>query len=131
VGVGARDWTPFGPTSRVSETASENGPPRGVGAVAFRRDDVRVGAIGCRWNGVGDEGGVKPDPDEGSSIGGDATSGGEDIVSGVLSMMGGVSTGAEDVFAVSDDGLEPRRSSRDICIRESRTRSRIAIPYGE
>ena len=67
---------PLGPTSSVSEIAVEKGPPRVVGAVALRRDVVREGAMGCLWNGVGDDGGVRPDPDDGSSTGGEATLGG-------------------------------------------------------
>jgi hypothetical protein len=75
--VGESDWIPFGPTSKVSDMAVENGPPRLVGAVDFSRDDVLVGAIGWRWNGVGEDGGVSPEPEDGSSTGGEATLGGE------------------------------------------------------
>ena len=67
--MGDSDWIPFGPTNRVSDMAVENGPPRVVGAVALSSDDVLVGAIGWRRNGVGEDGGVSPDPDDGSSTG--------------------------------------------------------------
>ena len=56
--------------------AVENGP-RAVGAVAWSSDDARLGVMGCRMNGGGEEGGVRPEPEGGSSAAGDKFSGGE------------------------------------------------------
>jgi hypothetical protein len=120
---------PFGPTRRVSDMAVENGPPRDVGAVDLSRDDVLVGAIGWRWNGVGEDGGVSPDPEDGSSTGGEATLGGELawVASGIKDVTSADPTDAVDVERLEDS----RRSMRDMTILPSRMRSRIAIPYGE
>jgi hypothetical protein len=127
--VGESDWMPFGPTRRVSDMAVENGPPRDVGAVDLSREDVLVGAIGWRWNGVGEDGGVSPDPEDGSSTGGEATLGGELAwaASGIKDVASADPTGAIDVEGLDDS----RRSIRDMTILPSRMRSRIAIPYGE
>lgn len=109
--------------------AVENGPPRVVGAVDLSSDDVLVGAIGWRWNGVGEDGGVSPDPDDGSSTGGEATLGGELACaeSGINDDVSADSTDAVDVERLEDS----RRSIRDITMLPSRIRSRMAIPYGE
>ena len=109
--------------------AVENGPPRVVGAVDLSSDDVLVGAIGWRWNGVGEDGGVSPDPDDGSSTGGEATLGGELawLVSGINDDISADSTDAFDVERLEDSS----RSIRDITMLLSRIRSRMAIPYGE
>jgi hypothetical protein len=132
--AGARDWIPLGPTRTVSATASENGPLRDEGAVAFRSEEVLVGAIGWRWNGVGDDGGVRPDPEEGSSTGGDATSGGVRPESVWLS--GRRSPGSAGSMELVDverpfGGGDSSRSILVICIVWSRIKSRMAIPYGE
>jgi hypothetical protein len=120
---------PFGPTRRVSDMAVENGPPRDVGAVDLSRDDVLVGAIGWRWNGVGEDGGVSPDPEDGSSTGGEATLGGELAwaASGIKDVISADPTDAVEVERLEDS----RRSIRDMTILPSRMRSRMAIPYGE
>jgi len=126
--VGDKDCIPLGPTSSVSEIAVEKGPPRAVGAVALRRDDVLVGAIGWRWNGVGEVGGVSPDPEDGSSTGGEATLGGE--LDWVMSDIDGAIS-IEPTEAVEVERLDSSRSMRDIAMLPSRIRSRMAIPYGE
>jgi len=109
--------------------AVENGPPRVVGAVDLSRDDVLVGAIGWRWNGVGEDGGVSPDPDDGSSTGGEAILGGEPAwaASGINDVSSADPADAVDVERLEDS----KRSIRDITILPSRIKSRMAIPYGE
>lgn len=58
--------------TNVSATHVENGPPEDlevdVGAIAWRRDDCLTGVIGCRLKDGGEEGGVSPDPEGGSSV---------------------------------------------------------------
>lgn len=100
-----------------------------MGAVALSRDEVLVGAIGWRWNGVGDDGGVRPDPEDGSSTGGEATLGGDvdKVESGKSDVISTDPTDAVDV----DRLVDSRRSIRDMTILPSRIRSRMAIPYGE
>jgi hypothetical protein len=109
--------------------AVEKGPPRDVGAVALRRDEVLVGAIGWRWNGVGEDGGVSPDPEDGSSTGGEATLGGEldSVASGIKEVLSAKSTDAVE-FEAPFVGLDSRRSIRDMTMFPSRIKSRMAIP---
>jgi hypothetical protein len=78
---------------------------------------------------VGEDGGVSPDPEDGSSTGGEATLGGEFawVASGIKDVTSADPTDAVDVDRFEDS----RRSIRDMTILPSRMRSRIAIPYGE
>jgi hypothetical protein len=78
---------------------------------------------------VGEEGGVSPDPEDGSSTGGEATLGGELdwVVSGIKDVSSADPTEAVDVERLEDS----RSSIRDMTILPSRMRSRMAIPYGE
>lgn len=131
MGVGAKLWTAFRPMMRVSATVVENGP-RAVGAVAWRRDEPRVGVIGCRLNGGrGEVGGVRPEPDGGSSGIGDVSSGGDGKSIRTETFVPSVS-----IPSPLDGGFEadrsPLRSSiRANCIRSSRIVFLTEIPYGE
>jgi hypothetical protein len=70
--VGNSAQTPFGPTIRVSATAVEKGR-RGL-APAWSEDEERLVARSCLGGFRGDEGGVRPDPDGGSSLEGGGSS---------------------------------------------------------
>ena len=78
---------------------------------------------------MGEAGGVSPDPEDGSSTGGEGTLGGELAwaASGIKDVTSAEPTDAVDVERFEDS----KRSIRDMTILPSRMRSRIAIPYGE
>ena len=113
---------PFGPTSNVSAMAVEKGPL--AGRFACNSDVLRVGVIGCRLKGCGDVGGVKPEPDSGSSFADNS------IAEGVS----GRTSGRLSPFNASLSrraNFSPSKSIRLVAIRTSRTLSRMAMPYGE
>ena len=91
------------------------------------RDELRWGVIGWREKGGGDDGGVSPDPEGGSSIGSDDRG---DTASFRFEAAG-IEMGFEGVIVEVGATLPVRRSMRDMAIRSSRIQLRIDIPYGE
>jgi hypothetical protein len=81
---------------------------------------------------VGEEGGVRPDPEDGSSAGGETTLCGEldKVASGNSEVISAESTETVDVEAPLEL-FDSSSNIRDMTIFESRIRSRMAIPYGE
>jgi hypothetical protein len=81
---------------------------------------------------VGDEGGVRPDPEDGSSTGGETTLCGEldKVASGNNEVMSAESTDTVDVEAPLER-FDSSSNIRDMTILASRIRSRMAMPYGE
>jgi hypothetical protein len=114
--------------ANVSAIAVENGPIADFGS-SRRRDDDRVGAIGWREKVGGDEGGVRPDPEGGSSVVGDGPSGAV-VVGGWLEVD---TSGDDEVCTVDPAGAStpPSRSREELLMRWSRRTFRIDIPYGE
>ena len=112
--------------------AVENGL-RDDGAVVCSKDDVRCGVIGCRANGGGEDGGVNPEPDGGSS--GSAPTAGVDDKSLTVTTSSTLDSSEPSTVAASDGALgasfplirtilvEPSISSRMMFWTET--------PYGE
>lgn len=122
MGVGETDCTLSGPKTIVSAIAVEKGEREGP--LTCSKDEERVGVIGCRANGGGEDGGVRPDPEGGSSpVGDSSTEGSEKTSIGRLSSLR--EAGPEGA------SFPPSSVILVVAIRSSRIRSRIDIPYGE